>query len=324
VTQLVVFAGAPLTRARRIHSQLVAWRDRLEHFGMALVPDVRADAWDRIILDVRTTLLSSESAGRSLRTTDHVEKLRTLARDNGVTCRVVLVVREQLDHLNAMYCSRVLDMEVYKDFDSFVIKAVGSGRYDLAEELGALLDAPEVELVAVPYSRLDRDVPARTILLAAGLSPETLDSLPGPADGELTAEDERTPGPVLVAATRLMHKRMSRLGLVHQRDADDLVAAAAQVRRRADEHGWDDTDYWGWSPDLAAEAVERFRAGNAEFARRAWGGEWLDAPAMRDHTKLDLASQRPEVVSDVMTTIQRVVDAMLAGGGSGEDSDREA
>jgi len=105
---------------------------------------------------VRTTLLSSESAGRSLRTTDHVEKLRTLARDNGVTCRVVLVAREQLDHLNAMYCSRVLDMEVYKDFDSFVIKAVGSGRYDLAEELGALLDAPEVELVAVADVGRDR------------------------------------------------------------------------------------------------------------------------------------------------------------------------
>ncbi len=129
------------------------------------------------------------------------------------------------------------------------------------------------------------------------------------------------PGPVLVAATRLLHKRLTRVGLLRTVEPSLVLRAAGQVRERAETQGWDDTTYWGWSADLAADAIQRFQPGNAEFAERAWGTGWPDPPVLREQTRGDLASCRPPLVSDVLQTIQRAVNGTRTGEDSpGKDS----
>lgn len=215
------------------------------------------------------------------------EPLELVDRDSALTQdRVVVAVREQLDHLNALYCRAVLALDTFAGFDSFVIERVGTGRHDLAEELGPLLDAPGTDVVAVPFSRL--------------------------------GDDAAPVGPVLITATRLLHKRMTRLQLAD--DADDAIADAAhRLRQRAVTRDWDTQSYWGWSPDLATEAVTRFQPGNAELAQRVWGTDWPDPPARREPTRPDLAGRPPEIVHDVLVTIQECVDTLLVGDDSPDD-----
>lgn len=195
--------------------------------------------------------------------------------------RLVIVVREQLDQLNSQYCRAVLELETYAGFDSFVADAVATGRQDLSDA-ARLLDAPDPASggpgpVAVPWSRL----PARAPVA----------------------------GPVLVGATRLLHKRLTRLGVVRTDAAGTVRQAADALQQRATDQGWDDTTFWGWSSGPAAETIDRFRAGNAAFAKRAWGTDWPDPPPERERTRFDLAGRAPALVSDVLVAVQDAVAA---------------
>jgi hypothetical protein len=247
VTRLLV-AGESPTRSDEDRERLAGWRAALVELGVT-------------------------APGEALEPVH-----RTTAAGPG---RVIVVVREQLDHLNALYCRAVLELTTFTDFASFIISAADSRHHDLAEDLGPLLDASDTELVAVPYSRIPH----------------------GPT----------VPGPLLVAATRLLHKRLTRVALLKPIEPGSVVRAARQVREHAEAHEWDDTTYWGWSADLGDQAIERFRPGNAEFASRAWGTDWPDPPVLHEQTRTDLASCPPSVVSDVLTTIQKAVDGARTG-----------
>jgi hypothetical protein len=260
MTRLLV-AAESLSRAVADRDQLAELRDELVRLGVA-------------------------SPGEEL---EPVDRAAASAPGPG---RIVVVVREQLDDLNAVYCRAVLDLETFTDFDSFVVEAIGSGHHDFAKELGPLLDAPDKDVVVVPFSRLQ--------------------------DGAAV------PGPMLVTAMRWLNKRLTRVGALLPIDPALVVQAAAEVRQHAEAHEWDHTPYWGWSEDLANEAVEHFRPGNDQFARRAWGTEWPDPPVRRDRTRVDLAGCPPAVVSDVLTTIQQAVDGARKGESpSGDDSGAE-
>ncbi len=336
MTQLVIHTGLPTTRAAVVRDQLAACREPLERSGVALVGKDDAVAWDRAFRQIlggeaplkrvlrggggsssntgfHTVLLSSKSAMRVLTTPRNVAALGTFSRDNGLTTKVVLVVREQLGLLNAMYCRRVMRMETSRSFQSFVIGAVDSAGFDLADEFEALYDDDAIELVAVPYSRIDEHVPAASILEAAELPGQaaltTSMAAASPGSGH---EDQELPGPVLVTAARLLHKRLIRLGVVRRRPTGKLLAAAHQLRERAAERAWDQATFWGWSPELATSVEQRYGPGNATFAARAWGTTWPDPPPARAMSRLDLPSESPALVSDVMTTIQRVVDELTA------------
>jgi hypothetical protein len=205
--------------------------------------------------------------------------------------RTIVVVREQLDHLNALYCRAVLELTTFASFEAFVTPALDSGRHDLSH-LGSLLDAPDTELVAVPYSRIE----------------------PGPS----------IPGPMLVTAIRMLHKRLTRVGAVRPIQRRLVRQAAAQVREHAETHQWDHTPYWGWPPNLAAEVANRFQPGNTDFARRVWRTDWPDLPVPREQTRIDLAGCPPATVTDVLTTIQLAVDGARTGDGSSGGGSEQA
>lgn len=333
MTELVVHTGSSMASATMVREQLVAWREPLKAAGVAIARQDDAKAWDNLARqpfaggsgrqvrklvkqsvrqDAQLILLSAESIRRPLRKTKNVRKLRSFCAQNDLSCRVVVVVREQLGLLNAVYCRKVLQMDIVRSFESYVTSVLDSGGYNFAEDFGALFGAPAVEVVAIPYDSLDDDVPARDVLREAGLSAEALAGLPAPESSDET-KAARLPGPVLIAATRLLHKRLIRLGVVQTRRQGALVRATTRLRRHAQESGWDDSEYWGWSPELAAVATAAFAEGNTEFAARAWGTAWPDTPAPRPAATLDLPTQSPALVVDVMSTIQEVIDRLMAG-----------
>lgn len=330
MTRLVLHTAMPMTGAAAVRDQLVACREPLERSGVVLVGKDGAIPWDRAVRQVlggevppalrrairrrqqtepRAVLLSAEHAARALTSPPNVTALRILSRDHELATTVVLVVREQLGLLNAIYCATVMRLATSASFESFVTEALACGGLELANPYRALLDDLDISLVAVPYSSLDKQRPAATVLAAAKLPGEdAVMSSRAASEPRSAVEDGWLPGPVLVTATRLLHKRLSRLGAIRRRPAVDLVAVGETMRERAAAGGWDDTTYWGWSEELAQSTQNHYGPGNATFAARAWGTPWPDAFPSLPQTPLDLASHPPTVVSDVMTTIHRLVD----------------
>lgn len=335
MTTLVVHTGLPMTGAATIRDQLVACREPLERAGVAMVGKDGAMAWDRAVRqvlggespqvlkrivrkklqdDLSAVLLSSEPAASALTSFTNVMALRAFSRDRALTTRVVLVVREQLELLNALYCQQVMRMETSIGFDAFVTETIASTTLDLGGQFTTLLDDTEIQLVAVRFSQLDEQLPAAGILDAARLPGGEAIAESRTVTGteeEPAAVEDALPGPVLLTATRLLHKRLTRLGVVRKRSAADVVAAAAVMRVRAATAGWDSEPFWGWSTERAASMAAEFAAGNAVFAARAWGTAWPDAPPSRQQTRQDLAAANPVVVSDAMTMVHRVVDELV-------------
>ena len=340
MTQLVLHTGTPLTRQVDVQTQLVTWREALTKAGVILHPQDRIETWDTAVKQLvtgdappqvrklvrqsskfgaRAVVLSSEDAYRPLRKARNVTRLADLGSASDVEVTVVLVVREQLELLNALYCRQVMSMDTAEDFASFVAKGIDSGLYHYAQAFRRLLDAEDVHLVAVPFSALSGREPARAILQASGVPAETLDGLPDSPDPAATTDE--SVGPILLAATRLLHKRLIRLKAGRVRRPGALDRAVDILREQARANDWDDRTFWGWTPELAALGAQAFHLGNAEFAAGAWRSDWPDASPTHSYTRGDLASRGPAVVVDVMDTVQRALDDLMKK--PGKASERE-
>lgn len=211
------------------------------------------------------------------------EPLELVSRPGAATSgRVVVVVRDQLEQLNDLYCRAVLDLETYRSFEPFLDKALASPVHDLGRQVGRVLDAPTADAVVIPASRLTQGWP----------------------------EGQPLPGPVLMSAIRVFHKRLTRMSLVKRRTASAIVKATTDLRMRAAEQAWDDESFWGWPAARAAEVAEHFRAGNEAFAQRVWGSAWPEPSPVHEQSSIDLASKPPRIVADVMTSIQQAIQAV--------------
>jgi hypothetical protein len=328
MTRLVLHTGTPVSRGRAIRYQLVASREPLTTAGGVLPASDRVVNWDRLVHQLlagqispplqkllheatehdATLVLSSDEAYKTLHKGKSVKKLASVCAANGVHGTVTLVVREQLDLINAFYCQQVMAMETYADFDRFATKAVASGLYHYAQGFRALLDAEDLDVVAIPYSRVEPTEAARAVLRAAGLTDETVSAVIEGAERTASGTRDRLPGPVLVAAVRLLHKRLNRLGVAKKHQRAVMQQMVTALREHALAYRWDDSEFWGWSPEASERAAQAFRFENAEFAAGAWHADWPDAPVMRAPTTLDLASAAPSLVADVFDSIQQVID----------------
>jgi hypothetical protein len=333
MTQLVLHTGTPMTYVPEIQAALVGWREPLSKAGVIVAGQDSTDTWDQAVekllsgapppplrklirqsvrFGARTVLLSSEAGFRPLRKGRNIEQVTDFAAANELTVRMVVAVREQLDLFNALYCRQVMALETSADFETFVSRAVNSGSYHYAEVFRALLDAENIEVAAVPYSRLSGADPGQVILRESGVEEDVLQGLPTATAGDDAGQAANSPGPVLLAATRLLHKRLIRLGLARDRRPMVFNRAVGLLRANARVNGWDHDEFWGWSAELAASTAESFRHSNAEFAAGAWRSDWPDPPPSRPQTKADLASRSPGVVADVMDSVQRAVELLMA------------
>jgi hypothetical protein len=193
-----------------------------------------------------------------------------------------------------------------RDFASFATEPAPGARFDLEHAFAPLAEAPEVELVAVPYSSLPPERPAAAVVMAAGLAAEQLAVLPA-------ANDERTPsGPLLVAASRLLSKRAFRHGLSGSLPRTRLLEGAAHLQELARQGHWDQGGYWGWTPSQRRAAIGRYTRGNDAFASARWGRPWGDDWSDGMFTDTDLASADPPLVVEVLDAVDLVFRELKA------------
>jgi hypothetical protein len=322
VTRLVVHVGTHTTDWAPIQQQLVSWRDQLERLGVYLHPEDTTAAWTASCLDLaggatpealdrqagtalqagaEVLLLGAERLEDTVRDPAQLDNLTGFARRHGMPLTVVAVIRDQLGYLNQLYCDRVMALQMARDFDTFVSDPQPAERFAYDAAYGRLISNPDVEFVAVPYASLTDQRQARSLLEAAGISAKRTARLP-PAQGR-----NPLPGPVLVAATRLLFKRMWRMGMIKGLPRARLLSAADELRRNAVEEDWDEGTFWGWGERVRAEAIARYLPGNDAFAQAMWGRMWGDVWANGTYVDVDLAASPPPLVVDILRTADALV-----------------
>lgn len=268
-----------------------------------------------------TFLTGSEELEDPMRDPAQVAHLAALAAEVDMELTVLLIVRDQLDYLNALYCERVVQLATAKDFDAFVADPQPSERFDYENAFRALVASPSVRLLALPYLADPQDQ-GRAVLSALDLAVESAaDTAAGAAGPDETGPTTQTPttiqtaptsrastpGPYTIAALRLLHKRFRRNGFMHRLGHRRLVGTAQQLLDDARLGGWDDRPFWGWSPATRAEAIERFEPGNDAFAQAVWARPWGDDWTDGRHTDVDLASSDPETVVALLSAVDQYV-----------------
>jgi hypothetical protein len=321
--RLVLHAGAEFADGGAVQRDLVGWREPLAAAGVMIPPGEDAALWRETaqgLLHRNLTVaandlvtqaeesgadllvVSSDSLGDALTSPDQVASLAEMAAAGGFEARVVVVVREQIGYINALYCHRVLMLETARSFAEFATASVPAHRFDYVASFGAIADTDGVDLVAVPYPQLVVKGGGRAVLEAAGVDADALTSLPA-------AEPVPTslPGPVLIGAARLLHKRMRRNGMFSEYGKPLLRVALGSLVARATEAGWDDSDYWGWDPGLRQRVEEEYGATDQQFAEFVWGKPWPEPWSTGKLNRADLALIEPKVLEDVFTTVNRVM-----------------
>lgn len=326
MTRLVILSVPTAAGWTGVQRQLIAWRAPLDHAGVRLDPAVEPEDWSGDVTglltpvpadsvsslvrhavadDVDLLVLGSGRLEDTWRDPEAVANLSRNAAALETPLTVVAVVRDQLGVLNALYCDRVMGLHMARDFASFSSSPSPAERFDYAGGFASLVASAEMDFVAVPYSAPSDGSQALAVLDALGV-----------VVGDLSATDDATgnplPGPIEVAATRLLFKRMWRLGIFNSLPRKTLTATLRQLREHAAERSWDETTYWGWSPSLRDGAIATYQPGNDVFANAVWGRPWGDTWEAAPYTEVDLASQSPALVVDVLVTVDRLAKELQA------------
>jgi hypothetical protein len=331
MTRLVVHAGTHGTRWLDCWRQLVSWRRPLAEAGVRLHPSDQAEAWlsdthalaaggnppEALLVAAEAAvrdgadivLLSSERLEDPLRDPAQLAGIESFAADIGVPLTVVVVLRDQLGYLNHLYCERVSQLHMAKDFASFVADPTPGARFDYGSAFRTLIDSPDTTLAAVRYTEMRAGAEAKAVLAAAGVSPPDLAGLPA-----LQVSDA-LPGPVLVAAYRLLFKRLWRLGLISRLPRGQLAAVARRLADYAAEGHWDTSSFWGWDAGSRGAAITRFAAGNDVLAEQLWHRPWGDDWEDGEYVDIDLPARDPRQVVDVLTAVDAIVTDLQASSG---------
>lgn len=322
MTRLVVLSVAATAGWAGVQRQLVAWREPLERAGVRLDPSDVPDGWAtktatlvtaapaeavtqlarRAVADgVDMLLLGSSRLQDSWSDPDAVASLLHTATELTMQPTVLSVIRDQLGVLNALYSERVMGLHMARDFAAFAANPNPVARFDYGAAYAALVAAADADFVAVPYSS-PANGQVRSILDALAVE---VDGLSAPV---ASLDEDALPGPVVIAATRLLFKRMWRLGIFNgSLSRKTKVSTLQRLRAHARERSWDETTYCGWSAGLRADAIATYQAGNDALAHAVWDRAWGDAWESAPYTEVDLASQSPTVVVDVLVTVDRLV-----------------
>lgn len=209
---------------------------------------------------------------------------------------VVALVADQLSLLNAAYCREVLALRVSAPFPVWVRAHREDARFVPKQMLDPVLARPDLELVAVPWTGDETASLDHLLERVPVTDPEAGDPLAA-----------TLPGPTLVAAARLFHKRLEASGSLERRGSEQLTAAVARLRATAEEQDWDHTTFWGWNRALQQETRDHVGGGDQAFAEQVWGTAWPLPTVQQPIATTTLGESRPEVTYGVLDTVQVLV-----------------
>jgi hypothetical protein len=318
-----------------VQRQLVSWREQLEDLGVHIHPLDDPAPWlgdgfhlaDRAAPVTLTSaadraqregadvlLVSSERLEDSLRDPDRLLNLSSFAAEVAMPLTVLVVVRDQLGCLNHLYAERVDHLQMARDFASFSADPSPSERFDFGSAFRLPMTAPDIAFTAVPYSDLRPGAEARALLAAAGVPDDDVATLPetgAPARALL-------PGPVLLAAKRLLFKRLWRLGLVASTPRPRLMQSGRGLAALAVQQGWDSHPFGGWDERARETATARYGPGNDAFDMAVWGRPWGDDWETGQFHEVDLPSLPPTQVVDILGAVEAIVQELQAAKASVE------
>jgi len=286
-------------------SDLAAWRElsagllRAAPATMALLTEARETGADAL-------LLGSDLLADALTSPDAAARLAALAREEDLDIQIIVVVREQVGYINQLYCHRVLSMETSRNLAQFAAQAVPAHRFDYVASFGAIADTAGLTLKAVPFSDLVSRGAGRCVVEAAGLDAGLAEQV-----AETRLAVPRLPGPVLIEAVRLLHKRFRWLNAFAEEGKSRLRDLTGQLALAAAEAEWDTTEYWGWSPQQAQAVQEEYAEGNDGFAQFVWGTSWPEEWGTGQQERIDLADLPPKVLRQVITTVEDFADRAI-------------
>jgi len=326
VTRLVLHAGAEYADSGAIQRDLVSHRAELSASGVVLPARDEPASWREtaagllrgepealsLVAQARaagaeTVLASSDLLADALASPDAAARFAERAAAEDLQVQIVIVVREQVGYINSLYCKRILNLETARGLPEFVAKAVPAHRFDYVASFGAIADTDGLELVALPYPEVRAKGAGRAVVEAAGLG----ESLVGVFDAA-GSRFEPLPGPVLLGAVRLLHKRLRSLNSYHEQGKGTLRPLVRQLAEHAAANDWDTTEYWGWDPAMRRAAEEEYRDSNAAFAEFVWGTPWPEPWSVGRPRRVDLADLEPPVLLDVLTTIDALVEQAIS------------
>lgn len=344
MTRLVIHAGAEFADAGAVHRDLVSHRSELAAAGVVLPSRDDVPSWQQtaqgfftlarspLALDLlkRTresdggdlpggsrgsgssagsdasagsvAVISSDTFADALTSPDACARLVETAAAHDVDVTIVVVVRETIGYLNSLYCRRILNLDTARSFEKFASLATPAHRFDYVASFGSIADTEGLELVAIAYPDLLAKGAGRAVLEAAGVSPAGTDGLSLP-----TAHGPHLPGPVLIAATRLLNRRLRQLLVFEEEGRPRMRALVEQLSTHATSAGWDSTEFWGWDVPLRRAAAEEHAASNEMFAEFVWGTAWPEPYSVGPPVRADLAGLLPSQLRDVFDTVDRLV-----------------
>lgn len=251
MTRLILHAGTEFVDGGTVLADLVSHRETLRAAGVLIPHRDDPQTWRELaagllrrtpasmalLAEARTSsadalLLSSDLLADALVSPDAASRLATLAVEEGLEVQIVVVVREQVGYINQLYCHRVMTMETSRNLVQFSAQAVPAHRFDYVASFGAIADTEGLDLAAVPYSSLSTLGAGRALVEAAGLDPALAEAL-----GSSKAGLPPLPGPVLIEAVRLLHKRFRWLNAFVEEGKPRLRELTAEFAAAAVEAG---------------------------------------------------------------------------------------
>jgi hypothetical protein len=325
MTRLVLHVGAEHADQGAVQRDLVTHRDALREAGIMVPNRDTAASWREVATgllrgtssatslisraresDAEIVLVSSDLLSDALVSPDEAAQLAHRAAAEGLDVRIVIVVREQVGYINSLYCKRIMNLETARGLDEFAALATPAHRFDYVASFGAIADTPGLELVAIPYPELLAKGAGRAVVEAAAPTASIPAAL-GPSDSGF----EPLPGPVLLAATRLLHKRLRRLNAFHEQGKAPLRPYTQKLKERAEKTGWDTAAYWGWSPAEREAIAEEYRESNDAFAEFVWGTSWPEPPSDGRLNRVDLPDLAPALLRGLLTTVDKLVQEAI-------------
>ena len=298
--ELILHAGTHKTASTYIQARLKRNRDRLSAHGIVYAfPEgdttfkrlskaignrdwsVWHDYLRQTIQPDHHLLISAEQLGSRLTERRVIARLSRIARVHGLRLRVVIFIRSQLDYINSRYAYSLKRFYHTEPFESFV-SAVLQGRLPSSEAFSGeqrqrhdVFDfwnyfrhlrrarCKGLTVNFIPFRQTVSD-PFDQLLLELGLSPGN--------GWTISPERSRNPSPGIrgIYLARELGLRLKQAGIPARR----IHNSSAVITKEEGFRGWDDSPYWGFTPELATLVSSHFKRNNQRFAHEIWGRDW--------------------------------------------------
>lgn len=325
VGRILIHAGAPKTATtfiqRGLHSNRSVLADngvylpetgRLElepnavchhHLAWALITPERyrdsSNGWRALAdelaaVESDVVILSSEVFSRVAGKEEGAALVTEAAKKLSDSVTIVYFVRNQLSLFNSLYGQRVKSLRTTETFDGHTQMRRSRRLFNYEALLQPWFTDDSIGFEAVPFTG-ERDVdPFQALLHVAGLD------LPDETFQHDEDEINASLGPVGMEAARLLAAYLRGTFA----DFDFEEAAAKKLYRlashRAQENGWCDEPFWGWTAETAQVTADYFAESNNRFARAVWGSEWdIPIPLDRETSAVRLLDLDPPTIEKV-------------------------